>query len=70
MEDVEGVVTINEAKFNYFEALGGEMRYCEISKEMSPLYFELDVFCLFEAVVPEFYTQPLLPNSCGLYTVE
>jgi hypothetical protein len=48
MEDVEGMVTINEAKFNYFEALGGEMRYCKISKEMSPLYFELDVFCLFD----------------------
>ncbi len=45
------------------------MRYCEISKEMSSLYFGLAVFCLFEASVPEFDTQPLLPKSCGLCTV-
>ncbi len=31
------------------------MRYCEISKEMSLLYFVLGVFCQFEARVPEFY---------------
>jgi hypothetical protein len=30
------------------------MRYCEISTDMSPLYLELDVFCQFEARVPEF----------------
>ncbi len=30
-----------------------EVRYCEISKEMS-LYFGLDVFCQFESRVPEF----------------
>ncbi len=46
-----------------------EMRYCEISKEMSSFYFGVSVFCLFEARVPEFDTQPLLPNSCGLYIV-
>jgi hypothetical protein len=37
------------------------MIYCEISFEMSPLYFGLDVFCIFEARVPEFstvYTAP------------
>jgi hypothetical protein len=28
-----------------------EMRYCEISKEMSSLYFRLDGFCQFEARV-------------------
>jgi hypothetical protein len=31
-----------------------DMRYCEISKQMSSLYFGLAVFCLFEARVPEF----------------
>jgi hypothetical protein len=31
-----------------------EMRYNEISKEMSSLFFGLDVFCQFEARVPEF----------------
>jgi hypothetical protein len=30
------------------------MRYREISKEMSSLYFGLDVFCQFESKVPEF----------------
>jgi hypothetical protein len=30
-----------------------EMRYWEISKEMSSLYFWLDVFCQFEARVSE-----------------
>jgi hypothetical protein len=30
-----------------------EMSYCEISKEMSSLYIGLDVFCQFEAGVPE-----------------
>ncbi len=32
-----------------------ERSYCEISKEMSLVYFVLDVFCQFEARVPEFY---------------
>ncbi len=36
-----------------------EMRYCEISKEMSSLYFGLAVFCLFEARAPEFDMQSL-----------
>jgi hypothetical protein len=31
-----------------------EMRCCQISKEMSSLYFGLDVFCLFKAGFPEF----------------
>ncbi len=30
------------------------MRYSEISKEMSSLYFGLDAFCQLEARVPEF----------------
>jgi hypothetical protein len=46
-----------------------EMRYCEISKEMSSLCFVLVIFCLFEAGVPEFDMQPLPPSSCGLYRV-
>jgi hypothetical protein len=46
-----------------------EMRCCEISTEMSSLFFGLAVFCLFEASVPEFDTQPLPPKSCGLYSV-
>ncbi len=29
------------------------MMYCEISKEMSSLYFGLDVFCQYEAIVPD-----------------
>jgi hypothetical protein len=37
------------------------MRYCEISKEMSLLYFGLAVFCPFEARDPEFDKQPLPP---------
>jgi hypothetical protein len=45
------------------------MRFCEISKEMSSLYLELAVFCLSEAKVPEFDTQPMPPNSCSLYSV-
>jgi hypothetical protein len=44
------------------------MRYSEISKEMSSLYFGLAVFCLFEARVPEVDTQSVLLNSCGLYS--
>jgi hypothetical protein len=32
------------------------MRYYEISKEMSSLYLGPDVFCQFEARVPEFDT--------------
>ncbi len=35
------------------------MRYCEISKQMSPLYFGLAVFCLFEARILEFNTNTL-----------
>jgi hypothetical protein len=34
------------------------MIYCEISEEMSSLYFSLAVFCPFEAEVPEFDTLP------------
>jgi hypothetical protein len=45
------------------------MRYCEINKEMSSLYFGLAVFYLFESSVLDFDTQPLPPNSCGLYSV-
>ncbi len=44
------------------------MRYREIGKEMSSLFFRLSVLCLFEARVPEFDKVPLLPDSCGLYT--
>jgi hypothetical protein len=41
------------------------MRYCYISKEMSSLYSCLAVFCLSEARIPEFDTQPLPPPvSC------
>jgi hypothetical protein len=39
-----------------------EMRCCEFSKEMSSLYFGLDVFCQFEARVPEF-------DHCSVYRV-
>jgi hypothetical protein len=31
------------------------MRYCSISKDMLSLHFGPDVFCQFEARVPEFY---------------
>jgi hypothetical protein len=34
-----------------FRRLLTEMKYCEISKEMSSLYFGLAVFCLFETSV-------------------
>jgi hypothetical protein len=37
-----------------------EMRYCQIGKEMSSLYFGLPVFCLLEGRVLEFDTQPPL----------
>jgi hypothetical protein len=43
-----------------------EMRYCEISKEMSSLYFGLAIFCLFEARVSEFDTQPP-PPPCTVH---
>ncbi len=43
------------------EYLTPEMRYCEISKEMSLLYFGLAVLCPFEARDPEFDKQPLPP---------
>jgi hypothetical protein len=39
-----------------------EMRSCEISKEMSSLYFGLDIVCHFEARVTEF-------DVCVQYTV-
>jgi hypothetical protein len=38
-----------------------EMRHCDISKEMSSLYFGLAIFCLFEARVSEFDKQPPPP---------
>jgi hypothetical protein len=38
---------------------------CEISKEMSSLYFRLAVLCLFEARVPEFGTQSFSPAIVG-----
>ncbi len=38
------------------------MTYCEISKEMSSLYFGLDVCCQFEARVPE-------SDQCSVYSV-
>jgi hypothetical protein len=45
----------------------------EINKDMSSLYFVLDVLCLFEARVPEFDTKPLSPTAvnctCTVYTV-
>jgi hypothetical protein len=41
------------------------MRDCEISKEMSSLYFgRLAVYCLFEARVTESDTQPPSPVQC------
>jgi hypothetical protein len=46
-----------------------EVRYCETSKEMSSSYCGLATFCLFEAGVPKFDTEPLPPSSCGLYSV-
>jgi hypothetical protein len=48
-----------------------EMRYCEISKEMSSKYFGVPLFCFFEATDPEFDTQPLPPITvdCTKYTV-
>jgi hypothetical protein len=55
--------------FKSTRANSTEMRYCEISKEMSSLYFGLAVLSLFEARVPEFDTQPQAPDSCGLYSV-
>jgi hypothetical protein len=45
------------------------MRYYEISKVMSSLYFVHAVSCLFVATVPEFDTQRLPLASCGLYSV-
>jgi hypothetical protein len=48
-----------------------ELRYCEISKEMSSLCLVLVIFCLFEAGVPEFDMQPCHPTAVGCteYTV-
>jgi hypothetical protein len=45
------------------------MIYSKISKEMLSLYFELDVFCLFEARVPEFDPQPL-PLAVEMFSVQ
>ncbi len=45
------------------------MRNCEISKEMSSLYFGLATFGLLEARLPEFDSQHHNPNSCGLFSV-
>ncbi len=39
---------------SHVTTLMSEMRYCEIGKEMSSLYFGRDVFGQFEARVPEF----------------
>jgi hypothetical protein len=41
------------------------IKYCEISKEMSSLYFVLDVFCQFEAGVPNWCIV-----QCRVYTVQ
>ncbi len=40
------------------------MRYCEIGKEMSSLHFGLDVFCQFEARVPEFDKHTVYSGHC------
>jgi hypothetical protein len=50
-------------------ALYPEMRYWEISKEMSSLYFGLAVSCLFKPRVPECDTQPTPLDRCELYSV-
>jgi hypothetical protein len=41
------------------------MSYAKISKEMYSMYFGLDVFCQFEARVPEFDT--VFVVQCTLY---
>jgi hypothetical protein len=43
-----------------------EMRYCEICKNMSLLYFGFDLLCQFEARVPEFDAE--LSVQCALYS--
>ncbi len=63
------VSLFNLSLFELFEnklvkIIAPKMTYSKISKDMS-LYFGLDVFCLFEARVPQFDTQPLPPDSCG-----
>ncbi len=45
-----------------------EMRYCEVSEEMSSLYFGLAVFCLFEGRVPELTHNSCPPTKEALYT--
>jgi hypothetical protein len=45
-----------------------EIRYSEIRKEMSSLYFGLDVCCQFEAIVLEF--DAVFSVQCTLYTVQ
>jgi hypothetical protein len=52
-----------------FSNLWSGLRYCEIRKEMSSLYFGLAVFCLFEARIPEFDTQPPLHAACTHWTL-
>jgi hypothetical protein len=48
-----------------------EMRYCEISKEMSSLYFGLALFCVFETRVLEFNMNSCPPTAveCIVYIV-
>ncbi len=43
------------------------MRFCEVTKEMSSLYFGLAVFCLFDDRVPDLTHSPP-PVQCALYT--
>ncbi len=43
-----------------------EMKYCEISQEMSSLSFGLNVFCQFESRVPEF--DAVFSVQCTLYS--
>jgi hypothetical protein len=42
------------------------MSYCKMSKAMSSWYFGLDVFCPFEARVPEYYA--VVSVQCTLYS--
>jgi hypothetical protein len=43
--------TVHKANHSFW--IVPEMRYCEISKEMSSLYFGLDVFGQLEVEVPD-----------------
>jgi hypothetical protein len=49
-------------------AVPPEISYCKIGKEMSSLYFRLDVFFLFEARVPGF--DALFGVLCILYIAQ